>query len=466
MFLFPVVYIASFLYAVGLLFKKEIKGLLIFIIAGLPIYINALSVTYMYGFEKAIPFMQSFKEVCVFLAFGMVILDLKKRPKFHIVDKLIIVFFCSTLLYLFLPIGGQDFYNRLIGFKALSIFPIIYFTGRLCRFRSVNINQIYSYICLISIVAAIVLFFEVFFYQHLHTRTGFMEFSSRYFNAEPSGNYGLIWTFETETGFKRFGSIFSSPLELSAASIVALSVLLALATNKHYKIDLSNFYVISFIATLFCVVFAVSRASFINYFILIYFYAHISRNRKLVIYSHLIVACAIIYIAFFLEGTLFEFIVSTLRFENASSLGHLLEWINGFNAMISHPLGLGLGTSGRVSMDSEDHVGGENQLLIIGVQVGIAALIVYLWIYIELIRTGLKSLKTAIGKKKKLIMCVVLLKIGLVIPLFTSYIDTFNYITYLSYFLSGLMINMIMYESTANAANSITTAEPPAIPAS
>ena len=99
-------------------------------------------------------------------------------------------------------------------------------------------------------------------------------------------------------------------------------------------------------------------------------------------------------------------------------------------------------------MDTNDQIGGENQLIIIGVQVGIIILGIYVWAYILMIKTGLQALKTAIGKKKKLILCVVLLKIGIIIPLVTSYIDTFIYLTYTTYFLSGLMINMIVSDQT------------------
>ena len=282
-----------------------------------------------------------------------------------------------------------------------------------------------------------------------------MDFNIHYFNAEPSGSYGLIWTFETETGLKRFGSIFSSPLELASAAVLSLSVLMALATSKRFKIRFSNFYVLSFIATLACVIFAVSRASMLNYFILIYCYAHITHNKKLVSYFHYFVIIIAVYITFFLKGDLFDFIVATLSFQNASSLGHVLEWVNGINAMAAHPLGLGLGSSGRVSMESNDQIGGENQLVIIGVQVGIVVLAIYIWIYALLIKSGLKALKTATGKKRRLILCVVLLKIGIIIPLVTSYIDTFNYITYMTYFLSGLMIDMIMVENDKRGKNII-----------
>ena len=449
MFLFPIVYILSFIYAVILLTKKNINGVLFFIIIALPLYINTLCVTYMYGFEKMIPFLQGMKELSIFIAFGIVIWNINRKPSFHLIDKLIAAFFILSFIYLILPIGTYDFASRLIAFKALSIFPIIYFTGRFCKVETININRLFSYICLIFIVAAIVLIiFEVIPYQHLQTRTGFMAFHRYYFNAESSGSYGLIWTFETESGIKRFASIFSSPLELSSSSILTLCVLLALVTTNKNKIKFTNFYIASFLATLTCIIFALSRASLVNYFIVIYIYGLITYNKRILFYFHLFFLIIVIYIFFFLEGDLYEFIVTTLTFENSSSLGHVLEWISGANAIITHPFGLGLGASGRVSMDSNEQIGGENQLIIIGVQVGIIILGIYIWAYILMIKTGLKAFKTAVGKKKKLILCVVLIKIGIIIPLVTSYIDTLIYLTYTTYFLSGLMINMIVNDQS------------------
>ena len=455
MFLFPVIYIISFISAIVLLFKKEVKGFLLFAVIGLPIYINALSVTYMYGFDKAIPIMQAFKEICLLIAFTLVLSQLKKRPKLYLVDKLILLFFLYSLLYLILPIGEYGFYSRFIAFKALSVFPLIYFTGRFCNFESIHIDQFFSYICAVIIIAALVLLFEVITYQHLHTRTGLTDFMVHFYNAEAKGSYGLLFSFETESGVKRFGSIFSGPLELSAAAILTLSVLLGLITSNSNKIKATNFYILTFFASLFCVIFAVSRAAFVNYFLLIYCFAHLTHNKQIIKYFHYFVLICIIYVAFFLKGNLYDDIITTLTFENSSSVGHVFEWLNGINAMITHPFGMGLGASGRVSMESNDNIGGESQLIIVGVQVGIAMLIVYIWIYALLIKKGIKAIKTESGKKKKLILATVLLKIGFIIPLITSYFDSFIYITFTSYFLSGLMINMIVADNEISERSSI-----------
>lgn len=463
MFLFPLVYLFSFAYAVRLLLKREVKGVLLFIVTGLPMYINVLSVTYMYGFEKAVYVMQTFKEFCVILGLAIVLYDINKKPKLHLIDKLIGLFFIISFIYLILPIGPYDFHARLVAFKALAIFPVIYFTGRFCKTESINLNEIFSFVCILTIVAAVVVTIEAITYTHLHTFTGFTDFMIHFYDGEMSGNYGLIWTFETETGLKRFGSIFSSPLELASSAVLALAVVLALATNDRNKFIYTPFNVISLGATLVCVTLAVSRASFANYFIVIYLFAFITHNKKLIRCFHYAFFLIVLYVIFFVKGDTLYFIVSTLNFQNASSVGHVIEWVNGINGMITHPLGMGLGTSGKVAMTTDDQIGGENQLIITGVQVGIPALFIYSWAYIAMIRTGLKELKTATGKKRKLLLCVVLFKIGLIIPLITSYLDIFIYILYTTYFLSGMMINMVMKGKEA-ASPSASKSLPVGIP--
>lgn len=446
MFLFPVIYIASFIYGAYLLLRKDIRGFPVFVVGGLPIYIQALSVTHLYGFASIIPLLQGCKEIIAIGSLSMVVFTLERRPKWHPVDQWMLVFLGITFLYLLLPIGPYSFMSRLLAFKALSMFPLIYFAGRFCKAADINLNHLFSWICIVTITAAVVLIFlEWIPYEHLHTKTGFMDFHVRFFNAEQSGNYGLFWTFETETGFKRFGSIFSSPLELAASTVLTLSVLLALAGDRFMHFRFTGLYTASLLATLTCILLAVSRASMINYFILFYCFAHLTRQKKLVHFFHLAFIAVVLLLIFVVKGDILSFVVDTLRFQNASSIGHVLEWMNGLQAMAAHPLGMGLGSSGRVAMETNDNIGGENQLIIIGVQTGIPVLLVYVFIYFLLLQTGFRNLGKARGKKRRLIMAVIFLKIGMLIPLLTSYIDSFNYITYTINFLSGLMINVIMY---------------------
>jgi len=196
-------------------------------------------------------------------------------------------------------------------------------------------------------------------------------------------------------------------------------------------------------ASFICIVLALSRASFISYFLVIYIFSWIIGSKQVLSFFHVVFVLILLYVFFILEGDLYDFIMNTITFQNESSLGHVLEWLDGITAMASQPLGLGLGESGRVSMINKNNTGGENQFIIIGVQVGVMAMLLYIYLYFKLIKTGLQQLKITAGKEWKLMLAIVLIKIGLFIPMFTSYIDSYIYISYLSWFLSGYMINLI-----------------------
>ncbi len=458
MFLFPIVFFGSFIYALIQIFKKQIEGFLIFIIIGLPIYINSMSVSFLYGFGKWIPTLQSLKEIAVVGAVIMVVTQLSKKPIFHLIDKLIIGFFVYTLLYAFVPIGSYSVMAKLMALKNLSFFCILYFIGRLCNKDQVNINKLFSFIVIVLLVATVVVVGERFLNQHLHSFTGFSEYNFYFFNTEASGNYGLLWTFETESAAKRFGSIFANPLEFSASAVVCLAILLSLISNKNNTP--TNFPIVNsatslemmgLFASFICIVLALSRASFISYFLVIYIFSWIIGSKQVLSFFHVVFVLILLYVFFILEGDLYDFIMNTITFQNESSLGHVLEWLDGITAMASQPLGLGLGESGRVSMINKNNTGGENQFIIIGVQVGVMAMLLYIYLYFKLIKTGLQQLKITAGKEWKLMLAIVLIKIGLFIPMFTSYIDSYIYISYLSWFLSGYMINLIQNRQLATS---------------
>ena len=111
--------------------------------------------------------------------------------------------------------------------------------------------------------------------------------------------------------------------------------------------------------------------------------------------------------------------------------------------MIRNPLGLGLGTSGRIGGSLGDQTGGENQFIIIGVQAGIIAMGLYLAVYIGLIKTAYKWFFRLKGKEKKLCLVLLLIKIGFLIPFLTSELESSPYISYMTWFFSGLLMAVI-----------------------
>jgi len=443
--LFPLIYCAAFIYGLFHLVKSKMQGLLVFLIFGLSIYINTMSVSFAFGLAKAIPFLQFFKEFIVVISFAIIALSVHeyKKIKLHFIDKLVLFFFLYTLAYFILPIGSYGIFFKLIALKNIAFFPLLYFIGRFVNFKQLQLNKMYAFVLLVISIAFVVALIEKFTNTHLHSFTGYADYNLKFFDTEPTGKYGLSWTFETESGLKRFGSIFSNPLEFAAAIIVALSIALGVITRKQEKlvIYLDSFHVFALFATFFCILIAASRAAFVSYFLVIYVYAWIANMKKTLLYFHIVALTTIVLFFFFVEGDLYEYVINTITFTNTSSIGHVVEWVTGIEAMIEKPLGLGLGESGRVANASSDNIGGENQLIIIGVQAGVIAMVTYLTIYFALLVLAVKQLKFAKGQFYTLSLITVLLKVGLFIPMFTANIDAYIYVSFLTWFLSGLMVN-------------------------
>jgi hypothetical protein len=450
MFIFPLIYIISFIVAFREVLKGNRAGVLIFLIFGLSIYTTAMSVTFMLGLKDLIPFFQFFKEVLIVSVFILNIVNLKYRPRFHLIDYLILAFFIYTIIYAIFPIGEQSFGNRLIALKSTSFYIVVYFTGRLLDPKTIYIKKYFNYIILLTIAAGAVLLVELIMYRQLQLYTGYVDYSYYLFNFEPSGIFGLSTTFDSDSGYRRFASFFSNPLEHGVATLLALSVIGGLYTREDNKFNINGTGMLALGASFLSIVFALSRAPLVSYFLMIYVYGLITKKK---IITHTIYAAFGLGVIYFIylfyqfennHGNIISLVMNTIDFSDPSSIGHIEQWAEGIAAIIQHPFGLGLGSSGRVAGSLGENVGGENQYIIIGVQAGIVALLLYLYIYILFIKISLKWLPRLVGKERKVCMTVLLLKVGLFIPLLTSEVESSSYLSYMNWFLSGLLISIIM----------------------
>jgi hypothetical protein len=443
MFVFLLIYIVVFLGAVFKIRKGKIDGALIFIIFGLPIYITALSVTTLYNLKAWVPYLQSFKEIVILITLFSVLISIKKRPKLYLIDWLYIAYLGYILLYVLLPLGEYGFKDKLIALKSVSFFTFIYFTGRFFDLSKINLSKSFYYMCLIAIPAAIIVLAEAISYTHFQTFTGYADYMFYFFNQEPSGHHGLNWTFEAENdGPKRFASFFANPLDHAAGTLVSISAILALITTNNQKLKINQFLIVAFVCSLCSIVFALSRASFASYLFIIFVYAYITKRKKWLSYFYIMGALASVFVFSFLSGDLYQFIIGTLNFSNSSSTYHLIQWAEGIQAIISNPLGHGLGASGRISALLGSNIGGENQLIIIAVQAGVIALGLYIAIYVSMIRISLKMVLERKGRVRKIALFILLLKLGMIIPFLTAEAESYIYIGYITSFFSGIMINL------------------------
>ena len=446
--IFPIAYIVSFLVSLWGVFKKRGEAIFIFVIVGLPIYNTALSITYAYRLKGWIPALQSCKELLILLSLSMLVWNYRKKITFHSLDYWILAFLIYTSIYIILPLGHYSFTEKLVALKSLSFFTLIYFTGRCIDIDKVYIKKIFYSISILSIAAALLLVVEVITNTHFQTITGFSLFNADFFGSEIGGHYGLSWTFERDNGVKRFASFFSNPLEFSSSTLITTAIILALYTQKDNSLRITHFGWIVALSALFSVVLAISRASLIAYVLLIYCYAMITRRREIqyVIYS--LLGFATIYLLYLIKDrNLYDYIISTIQLNDTSSVGHLLEWVEGAQSILTHPFGIGLGESGKVAAALQQNVGGENQFIIIGVQTGLISLVIYVGIYILIIRRCLQWYPLLSGKSKMLTLTLLLMKIAFIFPLLTSNFDSNSYITFLTWLLTGIWISLLQKET-------------------
>jgi len=452
--IFPALYIVLFIIAFRGILKQKEDALFLYVIGGLPIYNTALTIVYGYRMKTWIPVMQSFKELLILVSVAILLWNYKKKFKWAGMDSWILAFLIYTSLYVLLPLGKYGFAEKLVALKSLSFFTIIYFAGRLMNPEIFYFEKIFTWVGVLSFAAAGLMLYEVITYTHFQNYTDYAFFNQDYYGLDVSGHYGLSWSFEINDGLKRFASFFSNPLEMAGSTLVAVSLLLAAYTTKENKIIIDKFGWMVVAATAFAVMFALSRSSLLGYVLLIYVYSLVTNRKEITYLFYIAIVGFVLYLIYLVNDRhTYDYIISTFQLADSSSVGHVLEWIEGIQSMVDNPLGRGLGESGRISSALQENVGGENQFIIVGVQTGIISLFIYLGIYINSLRYYWLGFNTSNMLVRKLGLSLLLMKIAFIMPMMTSNFDSYSYILYISWLLTGIFINAYHENQTSDSRN-------------
>lgn len=438
------------------LFEGKWEYGIFFLLLFLPFYITVLSVTYLAtGSSLAVNIFQFLKEIVVLasvLGFVLYQKNLFEYPfRLHRVDILFLAFLILALVFLVLPLGEASLLNKALYFKNMLIPALVYFLGRNTNFSSKEIERLFKGIFLIAIAAFLVNVFEKTIDTHLQSLTGYALFNEEINEIEPTGHFGLTWTFETQAVTKRLASFFSDPLELASSVLLGFSAgLIWFLTSKREDWFLYTLVMLCSLASLF---FAASRAAFLAFFIMIFYVAVIFKLYRLILSGFGLAIAFVIYVLFFASDDFYYFIVDTITFENTSSMGHLVEWLLALDSMIANPLGIGLAMSGNVgSVEDELRVGGENQFLIYGVQMGWLGMILYILILAYSIQTSLKVFnRTDEIMTARIAFVAASVKFGLLLPLFTANAEVYTYVSWITWWMVGYSVHAYQRISSPKA---------------
>lgn len=417
-----------------------------FLLIYFPIYTVYLSVTYA-STESVfvVKSLQFFKDLIVIFAVFIFVLFQKnifQYPlRFTLVDKLFAALILLAVFFLFAPVGEATFSAKIFYFKGMIIPAMVYFMGRNTIFNDKEVALVFKIIFGLTVIGFAVNLMEVVLDIHFQTFTGYANFNQVINNVEPSGNFGLSWTFETQAMTKRLASVFSDPLELSSSVLMGFAAgLIWYLTSKREDSIPYIFIMLFAMASLF---FAASRASFASFFVMLFFIAITFRLYTLIMIGFSMVVSFVVFVVFFASEDFYFFVIDTLTFQNLSSVGHLVEWLVALEGMLENPLGVGLAMSGNAGSVTDDlRIGGENQFLIYGVQLGWIGMIIYILLLTFSIIHSIRVFRNTDNvMTARVAFTGAAAKTGLILPLFTANAEMYLYISWISWWMIGYAMN-------------------------
>ena len=438
--IFIIVYLIIYIKTFTNISKGKFEYILYFICLALPFYATLQAQIFeIFKSELVVNIIKLSKDLIFLYAFLVFLLGknesiINRSFNFSILDKLVLSFVIIILFYTLIPLGEADFFSKIIYAKNILLIPLVYFIGRNLELSDEIYSNLKKIFLVIIASSSVFVFFEFIFSTHFHTLIDYASYNSIVNEIDPQGNYGLSWSFEGQGSRPRYAAFFADPLELSASLLLLFSFTLFFFYNKT-----NTNYLIPLLLISFLFLMSFSRGAIVACFGIVLFSLLI--HKKYITLFKIFSTSFIVFLLLFYLGSeeLQYLIIDTLKFENTSSLGHLIEWIEGILSILENPFGIGMAMSGNAGgVDQSLKVGGENQFLIIGVQMGILALIVYSLILFFVIIRSIKSFNSSINfKEKHISFTVACAKFGLLIPLLTANAELYLFVSLTSWFLAG-----------------------------
>ena len=436
---FIVFYFIIFGYTIDKISRGKIEYLIIYICTCLPIYTTLQAQAFkIFNTEIVVAIIKLSKDILFIYAFiiflfGKNIHLFKRIFKFSLVDKLILIFTLIVTIYALIPLGEADIFSKLIYAKNLYIISITYLIGRNIKIDEVFFNTIKKILKYLILSLTFFLCFEFILSTHFHSIIDFSNYNILVNEIDPQGNYGLSWSFESQGSSPRYAAFFADPLELSASLLLLTSLLIFNFWNNKRNI---SYFLLFMVAAAF--LFSFSRGAIVACIGIVLFALIINKNYKTLLFifgSFILSTLGLLYLG---SDEIRYLIIDTLKFENTSSLGHLVEWIEGILSIFENPLGIGLAMSGNASgVDQAIKVGGENQFLIFGVQMGVLSTITYGLILFFVIKRSCKVYFMSSNYVKHISFIVACTKFGLLLPLLTANAELYLFVSLATWFFAG-----------------------------
>ena len=436
---FIVFYFIIFGYTIYKISKGKIEYLIIYICTCLPIYTTLQAQAFkIFNTEIVVTIIKLSKDIIFIYAFiiflfGKNIHLFKRTFKFSLIDKLILCFTFLVTIYALIPFGEADIFSKVIYAKNLYIISITYLIGRNIKIDEVFFNTIKKILKYLILSLSFLLCFEFILSTHFHSIIDFSNYNTLVNEIDPQGNYGLSWSFGSQGSSPRYAAFFADPLELSASLLLLTSLLIYNFWNNKANIH----YILLFMVSS-AFLFSFSRGAIVACLGIVLFGLLLNKNYKILLVIFIFLILSTTSLVYFGSEEIRYLIIDTLKFENTSSLGHLVEWIEGILSIFENPLGIGLAMSGNASgVDQAIKVGGENQFLIFGVQMGVFSVLIYILILFYIIKRSSHVYLKVSNFDKHISFIVACTKFGLLLPLLTANAELYLFVSLTTWFFAG-----------------------------
>jgi len=355
-------------------------------------------------------------------------------------DYVGLFFLVLVTLFYILPIGPASFANKTIYYKNIVVLASMYFLGRNMSFSQKDVLALCHLLLLLVLLAFPLVLIEKLSNTHFQSMIGYTDYIIAK-GGEPTGSYGLQYTFQANSGAKRFAAFFASPLELATVSILAFTTSFILANVFHQR---RWIYVPIAVLSFICLLFSFSRAPIAGFFLMLVFIGYLFGYWRYILAAGLITLIFLAIPFFFGNEDLRFFIIDTFTLADPSSVGHVVDWLDGIESMLESPEGIGMGTSGNAGgVDPELQIGGENQFIILGVQFGVVALLIYGWMVIKSITISKKVFIARRGQFSSIIPFITAtFKVAFFMSLMTANGEIYNLVAYLAWWMIGYTIQL------------------------
>lgn len=414
-----------------------------FLLIYLPFYLTIQIFAFeVFGDSIILSLLKYLKELALIVAIGSWLVYqrsfLNRGITWNGLDKTMVIFLLIPAIFVFMPLGEASFLNKLLYYKGFVLIGLAYLGGRMFDINEILLFRFWKAVFVLMFFAMCVACLEFFLNIHLQSLIPYNQYQQTVNELNPTGNYGLTWTFEASSGAKRFASFFASPLEFAPAAILPTGALLY-SIYKPQVMD-RRLATVLLLCCLICLVLAYSRAAMLGFLIMLLFLFFYFGNRQLLIAVLTLFLVVILSVAVFSGEEFQYFVIDTFTFSESSSQGHLIEWLIGLDSIITNPLGIGLAMSGNAQgVDEATKVGGENQFIIYGVQMGVFFILVYVILLLKSIKTALKAFeRSSLPIFRFTFITAFGFKLALLVPLFFANVENYLYVSLISWFLIGL----------------------------